>query len=160
RITAGSVDIALAPDGSTPTALQARQSVQLTLPDEGGGRTILADAMDSRGDDRKGLTSAHFAGAVQFRERAADVERVAHSAARDVALTPGMATLDQATFMGGVRFEQSDLRATAATAHYLIPSGTLQLSGTGSSLPHLEDDQMMADASHFDVVLVGPRVKA
>ena len=42
QIVATTIDIALAPDGTTPTALVGRENVQLTFPPEPGaaGRTI------------------------------------------------------------------------------------------------------------------------
>jgi hypothetical protein len=66
QIVATTVDIALAPDGTTPTALLGRENVQLTFPPEPGvaGRTIHAANLDARGEPGKGLTRAVFSGAV------------------------------------------------------------------------------------------------
>jgi hypothetical protein len=65
QITANVLDIALAPDGATPIGLLGRESVQLTFPAEqsSGARTIKAMNLDSRGDPKRGLTSALFTGA-------------------------------------------------------------------------------------------------
>lgn len=85
-IAAKLLDVTLAPDGSTPTALVGRDDVQLTFPPEGGsrgGRTIRAATLDAKGEASKGLTRAQFAGSVQFREKVGDVTRAANSAALD-----------------------------------------------------------------------------
>ena len=63
RITSNLVDIALGPDGSSPTALTARENVELTIPAEPDAlaRTIRAQTLDGTGEAGKGLTSARFA---------------------------------------------------------------------------------------------------
>src|SRR5260221_2368294 len=77
EIAANSLDLVLAPDGSTPTLLTARDNVQLTIPAERGdpARTIRAQTLNGEGEAGRGLTRARFAGAVQFRNRAADLHR-------------------------------------------------------------------------------------
>ncbi|HMB82304.1 MAG TPA: LPS export ABC transporter periplasmic protein LptC, partial [Vicinamibacterales bacterium] len=52
QIVATTIDIALGPDGSTPTALLGREAVQLTFPPEPGtpGRTIRALNLDAKGE--------------------------------------------------------------------------------------------------------------
>ena len=92
RITSNLVDIALGPDGSSPTALTARENVELTIPAEPDAlaRTIRAQTLDGIGEAGKGLTSARFAGNVIFRERGPDINREARSAGLQVALTPGV----------------------------------------------------------------------
>ncbi len=91
RITSNLVDIALGPDGSSPTALTARENVELTLPAEPNAlaRTIRAQTLDGTGEAGKGLTRARFAGNVLFRERGPDINREARSQGLQVALTPG-----------------------------------------------------------------------
>jgi LPS export ABC transporter protein LptC len=81
EIVATTIDIAFAPDGSTPTALLGRENVVLTFPPEPGasGRTIRAATLDAKGVAGKGLTRALFSGAVQYREHGADVNRAVNS---------------------------------------------------------------------------------
>lgn len=177
RIEAATLDIALAPDGSTPTALTARQNVQFTLPGgagaSAGSRVIRAQAFDSRGDAKRGLTSGRFAGDVQYRERGPGqtvqpgqvglaTDRTARSATLDVELGPGMSSLDEARFARGVRFDEGTMSATAAAARYLLGPGTLALSGSeaGAPRPHLVNDRLTVDATRIDIVLAGPEVTA
>jgi LPS export ABC transporter protein LptC len=164
QITAAAIDIALAPDGRTPIALSATDGVQLSLPatTDTPARQISAQSMESQGEADKGLTRAHFAGGVQFRERGSEEERVARAAGLDVLLGAQTGSIDEARFAGTVRFEQADLHATAAAARYVIAGETLELTGRepGGSPPHLENDRISIDATRLDVVLDGPRVKA
>jgi LPS export ABC transporter protein LptC len=92
QITAGTVEITLAPDGSTPTVLTARDNVQLTLPAEERGsvaRTIKAASLDADGEPGGGLTKARFTGNVDFLEKSATVDRDARSARLEVGLKQG-----------------------------------------------------------------------
>ncbi len=173
RIEAATLEMALAPNGSTPTALTAKQDVQFTLPGGGAGgsagsRVIRAQAFDSLGDAERGLTSGRFAGDVQYRERGAGQpgqsgpDRIARSATLDVELGPGMASIDEARFARGVRFDEGTMSATAAAARYLLGPGTLALSGSeaGAPRPHLVNDRLTVDATRIDIVLAGPQVTA
>jgi lipopolysaccharide export system protein LptA len=164
QITARTIDITLAPDGSTPIALAGHQDVLLTFPAEAGAaaRTIRADTLDAKGEPGRGLTRAQFAGAVDYREQGADVSRAAKSELLDVLLTPGMGEIDDAKFSRHVRFEEGSMAATAADGRYLVSKGTLELSGTDAAArpPHVVNDQIKIDAAHIDVTLAGPKMKA
>jgi len=164
QIAAGVIDIALAPDGSTPTALTGRDAVQLTFPPEPGsaGRTIRAASMDARGEAGKGLTRAQFAGNVQYNEREGDVTRAANAGTLDLGLKPGMSSIDQATFAQSVRFEEGRVAAMATVARYDVDKGTLALSGSerGTPVPHVVNEQIAVDAAEMDVTLAGPKLKA
>src|SRR5262249_3190917 len=141
QIAANTIDISLAPDGATPTALVGRDAVQVTFPPEEGtgARTIHATAMDARGEGGRGLTRARFTGNVEYREdafpaRPEPVEgrargstsspradaRSAKSNSLDAAVKPGMSAIEEAKFAGAVRFEDGSLSARAAAARYLI----------------------------------------
>ena len=160
---AETIDMALAPDGSTLTALAARQRVQFTLPAAAGGaaREINAQTFDSRGTPERGLTSGRFSGDVEYRERGAGKDRTARSATLDVALGSGL-TIDEARFSRSVRFEEGTMSATAAAATYVLGPGTLALSGSepGSPRPHLVNERLTVDANRIDIVLSGPEVTA
>ena len=165
RIAASSVDLTLAPDGSTPTGLTARDNVQLAFPQEKGtpSRTINAQSLDGRGDAAHGLTSAHFEGTVRFREQGPSVDRLARSQALDVSLGPGLSSIDDAMFERAVRFEDATMTATAAAARYVLDKGTLDLSGldpASGAPPRLDTKQIGIDATTISVVIEGPMVKA
>ncbi len=179
RIEAATLELSLAPNGSTPTALTARQDVLFTLPagtgaTAVGSRVVRAQTFDSRGDPQRGLTSGRFSGDVQYREERvgpsgqagqagqAGQERRARSATLDVQLGPGMASIDEARFARGVRFDEGAMSATAAAARYLLGPGTLALSGSepGMPRPHLVNELLTVDAASIDIVLAGPEVTA
>ena len=164
QIAANLIDVTLAPDGSTPTALIGRESVQLTFPPEPGqaARTIRASNLDGKGEAGKGLTRAQFTGNVQYRERLNDVGRAASAAGLDVTLKPGMSSIERATFTRSVRFEEGAMTALAAVGAYDLDKGTLALSGSepGAAVPHVVNDKIVVDARSIDVTLEGPKVKA
>jgi lipopolysaccharide export system protein LptA len=164
QIVATTVDISLAPDGATPTALVGREKVQLTFPPEPGvaGRTIRSANLDAKGEPGKGLTRALFTGGVQYRERGADVDRAVNSGTLDVGLKPGLSSIDDARFTQAVKFEEGKMAAQAAAGHYDIDKGTLALSGKepGMLVPHVVNEQIAVDAVAIDITLAGPKLKA
>ena len=164
QISAKLLDIALGPDGSTPTAVIGRENVRLTMPAEGDvpARTIEAAAVDAKGQPGRGLTRAQFSGNAQYRERGANTGRAASSGTLDVGLKPGLSALEDVRFAHAVKFEEGKLAAVAAAARYDVDNGTLELSGSepGSPAPHVITEQIVVDAQKIDVTLDGPKVKA
>ena len=126
------LDLALAPDGALTSAI-GRGGVSLDLPAAPGGaaRSIRARSLDAAGEAGKGLTATRFTDDVEYREvsgRGAGSGRVARSRALTAALDGD--EIGEAVFSGAARFEQDDLRGTAAEARYLPSAGSLRLSGT------------------------------
>jgi lipopolysaccharide transport protein LptA len=164
QITAKTLDIALAEDGVTPTALVGHDGVQLTFPPEAGvpGRTIRALTLEAKGEAGKGLTRAVFNGSVQFREHGDHVDRAATSATLDLALKPGMSEIDDAKFARGVHFEEGAMASLSAAARYDPAKGTLELTGSepGALVPHMVNEQIVVDAVKVNVTLEGPKVQA
>jgi lipopolysaccharide export system protein LptA len=164
QIAAQTLDVTMAADGTTPTGLLGRESVQLTFPPEAGApaRTIQAAQIDAKGEGGRGLTRATFTGGVQFRERGPKIDRAARSAQLDVAMKPGMTSIDEARFLHAARFEDGTLAAVAAMARYDTVKGTLELTGSepGYMTPRAVNDRIAVDATRIDIVLEGPQVKA
>jgi LPS export ABC transporter protein LptC len=166
RIAAATLDVTLAPDGSTPTSLVGRDAVELTLPGEQGAaaRTVRANAVDARGEPGRGLTSARFTGNVDFREKTAEAERTAKSNALDAALKPGMGDIEEAKFAGAVRFTEGALSARAANARYLVPAGVVELTGSeappGAAVPRVVNEQIAVEATTINLTFDGPKMKA
>jgi LPS export ABC transporter protein LptC len=162
QIVANTLDITLAPDGTTPVALTGRQAVRLTIPPEAeaSGRTISSDNLTAKGQPGRGLTRAQFSGNVDYREQSGTTGRAAKSAALDVGLKPGMSDVDDARFTGNVTFEEGLMAATAAAARYDVGKGTLELNGTDRQPPHMLNERLAVDASHITVTLAGPKIKA
>jgi LPS export ABC transporter protein LptC len=162
QISGGTLDLALAPDG-TITKATGRDGVQLTLPPAAGlpGRTITARTLDGEGKAGVGLTSADFRGggtdkdAVEFRETGAGAsERSARAQALHVELD-GDAVSD-AAFTGRVTFRDTSrerrLEATAADVRYAPAKGTLRLTGMDAGgRPHVADDRISIDAGEIDL---------
>lgn len=177
QIRADVVDLALGPDGSSPTALTARENVELTFPAERGApaRTIRAQTLEGKGEPGRGLTGARFSGNVQFRERGPEIVREARSAVLEAALAPGLSGIEDAIFSGAVCFTDGKMTATAttcvtdgkmtataATARYGVTEGTLALSGTepGLATPRVVNEQLTVTAAQIDITLSGPHVRA
>jgi LPS export ABC transporter protein LptC len=165
QITAGTVEITLAPDGVTPTVLTARDNVQLTLPAEERGavaRTIKAASLDADGEPGRGLTKARFTGNVDFLEKSATVDRDARSARLEVGLKQGFSAFDQAAFSGAVRFADPKFFGTAANVKYNVDTSALDMTGSepGIPVPHVATDQIAVDATRIEVVLGGPTMHA
>jgi lipopolysaccharide export system protein LptA len=164
QIAANIIDVTLAPDGTTPTALAGRDAVLVTFPPEGAtpGRTIRSTSLDAAGVPGKGLTRALFTGSVQFRERGGDISRAATAESLEVGLKPGLSGIEQAKFVHAVRFEEGGMAAHAAAGTYDPEKGTLALSGSepGATAPHVVNEQIAVDAGTIDLTLDGPKVKA
>ena len=164
QITGNLIDVTFAPDGATPTALAARESVQLTLPAEADvpARTVKAATLDSSGEPSRGLTKATFNGNVEYRERSASVDRVARSARLDASLKPGFASIDAATFTGNAQFNDSKIVGNAASIKYGVDAGALELTGSepASPVPHVANDQIDVNATKINVTLAGPVLNA
>jgi LPS export ABC transporter protein LptC len=164
QIAASTIEIGLAPDGSTPTALTGRDKVELTMPAEPNvaERTIKSNVLDAKGEPGRGLTRALFSGSVVYRERGGGVDRGATSGVLDVGLKPGLSTIEDARFSRSVRFEDGTMFALAAAARYDLEKGTLLLSGSepGAAVPHVVNEQITVDATSVDLILSGPIVKA
>ena len=164
QIAANTIDIAFAPDGSTPTAVAGREAVTLTFPadQEGATRTIRANTLDAKGEPGRGLTTAQFSGNVQYRERGGAIDRAASSGALDLALKPGMSAIEDATFTHAVRFEEGKMATLSAVARYDLDKGLIELTGAepGMAAPHVVNEQISVDATRIDVTLAGPNMRA
>ena len=164
QISSRTLDITMAPDGSTPTLVAARENVVLTFPPDESTpeRRIEAAALDARGEAGRGLTRAMFSGEVKFREKGAKVDRAASAVTLEVITKPGMGTIEEARFSHRVKFEEGAMVATAAASRYDPVKGTLELSGSepGFIAPHLDNEQIAVSATRIDVTLEGPIVDA
>jgi LPS export ABC transporter protein LptC len=181
QIAANVLDITLAPDGATPVGLVGRDQVMLTFPAEQGtgARTIKAVSIESKGDPKLGLTSALFTGIsspqcanwrtnpppecdVEYREQNGQALRRAKANSLVASMKPGMSAIEDATFSNNVRFQEGLLGAQAAHARYVPAAGRLELTGVeaASPRPHIENEQIVIDATRLDVTLEGPKMKA
>src|SRR5262245_59870436 len=121
QIAASTLDVTLAPDGTTPVALIGREGVQVTFPADSVNalRVIKAGQLDARGAPGEGLNGALLTGEVDYRERSATVNRVGKARLLEVSLKPGMSSMEDAKFTRNARFAtQNGLYAVAAVARY------------------------------------------
>ncbi len=164
QIVADIFEIPLGARGSRPTALTARGGVVLSLPAEktAAGRTISADSLDGKGDEANGLTSALFTGNVVLTESGQGIQRSATSEMVQVAMKPGLTSIDEATFVRPVQFVDGKMTARAARGRYGLAAGNLELRGAegGSGRPNVTDERIGIDANTIDIVLDGPKVHA
>jgi LPS export ABC transporter protein LptC len=163
RIAGELVDIAFAAD-SNVTALTGRDRVQLTMPAQRDTpeRIIRAAAMQGKGPPGQGLTSALFSGGVEFRETpSGGTLRVARASTLDLAMTPGTGAIEEARFSGSTRFEEGNLRASAADGRYRIGDGLLELTGSeGTRDPRVQDERITVDAKRINLTFAGPALVA
>jgi lipopolysaccharide export system protein LptA len=169
RITADWIDIRLSPDGSTVSALTARDHMTLTLPaskDE-PARVITAGSLASKGEPGKGLTSAKFVGDVVYAETrqaaAGPVVRRVTGKTLDLLTQPGLGDIDEAKFAGSIRFDEDQLRAAAATARYLVRKSAVELEGIDEAtgrMPRVSDGQVTIDAKKIDMTVDSRKIGA
>ncbi len=166
RISAARLDMTLAPDGTTVTALDGRGGVSLELPATGtaAASRIAAQTLRARGEPGGGLRSASFAGGVEYRERgrAGATDRVAKSARLEVALQPGFGAIDSARFVDRVTFTDGAWRGEGPAALYDPVKGTLALSdgGQAGAMPRVADDRATIDARALTLALDTRRLDA
>jgi len=156
------LDLTFAPDASL-TAVTGKGRARVDLPAGKGtpARSIRAETFDGSGEAGKGLTAARFTGGVEYREEAQATQppRVARSGALRIGLADDAVT--SASFTGRVRFEDGELRATAANADYDPGTGALRLTGADEGGgPRVTDAQIQIEADAIDVTLEGPAMNA
>jgi LPS export ABC transporter protein LptC len=180
RISGESLVVALNPDGTTATSLSARDQVQLEFPADGKtpARTVRAAMLDSTSDEKGELKGARLTEGVEYREvvdspstqpghanagaalGAPPVARIVRSRVLNLTFTPGMGGITDARFSGAVRFDQGDLRGTAATARYEPDRGVVELLGDENATPTVSDARIMVDARRILLTAEGPKVAA
>ncbi|MCX6544452.1 MAG: LPS export ABC transporter periplasmic protein LptC [Acidobacteria bacterium] len=161
-VSADWIDVRLLPDGSTVSALTARDNMILTLPaskDE-PKRVITAATLAAKGEPGKGLTSAKLVGNAEYRElRETATGRVIRRVSGrmlDLATEPGLGDIDEARFSGAVRFDDPPLRASSGTARYLVKRGAIELDGndeTTGLMPRVTDGQVTIDARKISIAV-------
>ncbi|MCM3881817.1 MAG: LPS export ABC transporter periplasmic protein LptC [Vicinamibacterales bacterium] len=164
-LSANALDITLAPDGATVTALTARDQTVLDLPAPRGqaSKSIRSASLVGTGDAQGGLKAAVFTDNVEYRETggAPPVQRVVTSRVLDTTLANGFGDIREARFSGNVRFRDGGTQATAANVRYQVPTGEVELTGKiGNALPRVDDDRIKVDAALINMTLPGPKLRA
>src|SRR5262249_23000764 len=136
RIAGKTIDIALAPDGTTVTNLNATETVQVDLPQDGDNpaKRIRSATLIATGSPAGGLQAAAVAGTVDYRESRpargtlAAVDRQARSNSLVVQTKPGFGALQEADFRGMVRVTDGAQVADAPQVLYHVEKNEMQLS--------------------------------
>ncbi len=166
RIGGDALEIGLAADGATVTSLSVRDNVQTLFPASGEtpAKSVRAASLEAVGEETKGLSAAKFTENVEYVELLAGkppVKRIVRAQALEADLKGGMSNIDDARFAGAVRFEEAELKGSAASAHYRVGPGVVELSGLeGKARPRLVDDRINIDADRIELTLQGRKMNA
>ena len=97
---------------------------------------------------------------VEYREAATKEHgaRAAKARTLEARMAPASGALQEATFTGGFRFEDGQMRATSERAIYQIVDGRLKLqplpqAKPGAAAPQIADDTLTIDGDKIDVML-------
>ncbi len=170
RIESATLEVALAPDGSDVTELEARGGVHLILPDtpDGARQEIRATSLTQTGAPAGGPTGIEFNQNVEFRERRGAttttdaVDRVIQAERLEAGVEHGISALLDARFAGGVLFEDGTRTAEADEAVYDVMQGLVTLGAgddTGRT-PILTDATTRIEAAMIVLGLDGSSFEA
>lgn len=159
-LAANFINIGFGGDGTTVTALEASEAVELKIPAEGDqpAREVRAPRLDARGAVPKGLDRAEFSGGVEFREQAPArgkteaVDRVGSSESLVLALDGGFNKITDADFSGNVRFRDRDVTGEAPEAKYGVDTKRIALRG-GSGIARVIQADGTVEAKTIDLTL-------
>jgi len=172
RIVGRNIDMAMGPDGSTLTSLNATDNVQLDLPGQGEtpAKRIRAATLRASGPPDAGLQSATFEGEVEYREtRAARgklpaLDRTARSRRLVIATKAGLGDLEQADFRGQFTFtDGTKVTAEAPRALYHVNRDLIELSPHGQEpgpTPFVNDGQVLVEALTIELSPSSQRLTA
>ena len=135
RISGRTINITLAPDGKTVTALTSTQNVQVDLPAESNGasKRIRSASLVANGTPDAGLRNATFTGKVNYEETRATgrnkpvVDRTARSESLHIETKAGLGAIEKADFHGNVRFTAPDVVAEAQRGIYHVERDRIEL---------------------------------
>jgi len=166
RVAGQWIDIRFAADGSTVSAMTVRESVELALPASPNepARTITSATLTAKGDEGKPLNGGRFVDNVEYRESMpGSPVRTVRAGVLDLATQPGLGSIDEAHFVGAVRFEDGQTRGASGDARYLVGRGVIELEGvdqTTGQMPRVSDGQVAIDAAHIELALETRRITA
>ena len=163
-----SMELAFGDDGGLG-GLVARDQVEFELPHGDASQTqvVTANMVTVTGRGEEGLDAALFEGNVTYievtrapdgdaRSRRTDAERM------ETMLTPGLTRLEEARFIGRVRFDDGDRVGESDEALYSVAAGsvTLLTSESGQRVPRVIDHRGAVQAGAVILQLDGGRIEA
>jgi lipopolysaccharide export system protein LptA len=162
-ISAATIDLVTAPDGSTLTGLEAKTGVEVTLPatPDAPGRTIHAPSLVASGNDKDGLKAAVFEGGVEFHETQPAargkpaMNRIGKSTSLALDLKGQLGAIDKAEFRQNVTFKDGDISGSGDVGVYNQSAGTLELTSPKASprTPQVDDGTIHVEALYISVTL-------
>lgn len=162
---ADNIEIAIAPDGTTLTSLNARDRVVFDVAAAKGqpAKKVTSNALVARGAAGKGLTSASFTEGVEYQETGGTppVKRTVTSRTLDASLKGGLGQIHEATFIGSARFRGDDTQAAGSTMRYNMETGQVALTGSaGEPVPRVVNARIQVDAPNIDMHVEGSTLRA
>ena len=147
RVGSGVMDIMFGADQEGLTELVARDDVSLVLPQPSGNtaQSVSAQVLTISSTTGTGLDFAKFEDGVEFREVERtgenDTVRTTRAQTLEATLSDGLATLDQARFLGDVVLENGEVVAHADEALYTLTTSQVELvrGETEGRTPRLQD---------------------
>ena len=168
EISAQSMELEFADDGAL-RGLIAEDQVEFRLSpkDSTAAQVVTANTLTASGSGSHGLDIALFEGDVSYAE--ATVEPNGRAGSRrteaermEAALAPGLTDLDEARFIGRVRFDDGDRVGESDEALYSVASGnvTLLTREPGMRVPRVLDHRGSVQATTVMLQLDGGRIEA
>ncbi len=168
EISAQSMQLEFADDGAL-RGLVAENQVEFRLSpkDSTAAQVVTANTLTATGSGSQGLDVALFEGDVSYAE--ATVEPNGRAGSRrteaermEAALAPGLTDLDEARFIGRVRFDDGDRVGESDEALYSVAFGsvTLLTRGPGMRVPRVLDHRGSVQATTVMLQLDGGRIEA
>lgn len=164
EIDAQSMDVGFTSGGDGVSALEARTGVVVDMPRgrSGPDQRIGADALHGASTSGHSLDHARFEGNVEYSERGGGGSRSGRADRLEATFATGLAALEDATFRGGVTFEDGAVRAFGDEARYLIADDAIELLRVAPSgrLPRVVDRRGSMQAGRIRLAFDGPRIAA
>ncbi len=148
-IGSNTMDVIFGADQEELTELIARENVSLVLPQPSGepAQSVTSEVLTISSSGGAGLDFAEFENGVEFREvdrtGEDDTVRITRAQKLEATLSDGLASLDQARFLGEVVLENGEVVAYADEALYTPTTSEVELlrSGTDGQTPRLRDSR-------------------
>ncbi len=148
-IGSDAMDVIFGADQEELAELIAREDVSLVLPQSSGdpAQRVTSEALTISSSDGAGLDFAEFENSVEFREVDGtgedDTVRITRAQKLEATLSDGLASLDQARFLGEVVLENGEVVAYADEALYTLTTSEVELmrGGTDGQTPRLLDSR-------------------
>lgn len=170
RVAARTIDLTMNADGTVVTSLDANENVQLDLPatPDAPARRITSTTLTAGGPT--GLQTATFVGNVSYRESrpagrggSTASERTARSQRLVVQTQPGLGTVEQADFRGGVHIEDGDTIVEGQRAVHRAAEDTFEITlspGDPGPPPSVNDGRILVNARTITVGIATKKLKA